>query len=69
MAYTQAQLDALIALRASGKLRITQGDKTVVYQDGAALDAAIAQAKADVQAAAGLAGPRRRYPEYHRGYS
>lgn len=68
MAYTQSQLDALIALRASGKLRVQFGDRSVQYQSGSDLDAAIAQAKRDVAASSSSGAQLRRYAEYGRGY-
>ena len=71
MAYTAQQLQALIDLRASGKLRISVGDRTVQYQTGADLDAAIAQARRDVAAAqaaaAGTQRCRRHFMEFSRG--
>ena len=67
MAYTAEQLQALIDLRASGKLRVQFGDRVVQYQSGADLDAAIAQAKRDVAASSGTSRTRR-YAEHGRGY-
>lgn len=71
MAYTAAQLQALIDLRASGLLRTQVGDRVLQYQSGADLDAAIAQAKRDVAAAESASGGarlyKRRYLEYGRG--
>lgn len=71
MAYTAAQLQALIDLRASGLLRTQVGDRVLQYQSGADLDAAIAQAKRDVAAAEAAASSaklyRRRFMEHHRG--
>jgi hypothetical protein len=71
MAYTKEQLDSLIALRASGQLRVQLGDKLVHYQTGADLDTAIEQAKRDVataaDAAAGRATVTRKYATYSRG--
>lgn len=71
MAYTAEQLQSLIDLRATGRLRITEGDKTVIFQNGADLDKAIAQAKRDVAAAhAATADTRlykRRFMEHGRG--
>lgn len=68
MAYTAEQLQSLIDLRASGKLRVTHSDgRSLQFQDGASLDRAIEQAKRDVSASAGGGRPTRRYPEYHRG--
>ena len=67
VAYTQEQLDSLIALRASGHLRVQFGDRVVQYQSGADLDAAIAQAKRDVAASGGTSRTRR-YAEHGRGY-
>lgn len=66
MAYTAAQLQALIDLRASGKLRVQFGDRAIQYQSGADLDAAIAQAKRDLASASHA--PTRRYAEHGRGY-
>ena len=67
MAYTQSQLDALIAIRASGQLRVQFGDRVIQYQTGADLDAAIAAAQRDLTASTKLKTTRR-YPEYGRGY-
>lgn len=71
MAYTSEQLQALIDLRASGKLRVTFGDRTIQYQSGADLDAAIAAARRDVAAAEAVTDGRslyaRRYTEHSRG--
>jgi hypothetical protein len=66
MAYTAEQLDKLIAIRASGQLRVQFGDRLIQYQSGADLDAAIAQAKRDLASATGT--PTRRYAEHGRGY-
>ena len=66
MAYTADQLQALIDLRASGKLRVQFGDRMVQYQSGADLDRAIAAAKRDLATASGA--PTRRYFEHGRGY-
>ena len=66
MAYTQSQLDALIAIRASGQLRVQFGDRVIQYQTGADLDAAIAAAQRDLTAT--KLKTTRRYPEYGRGY-
>ena len=72
MAYTATQLQALIDLRATGRLQVTDADgKSLRFQTGADLDAAIAAAKRDVAAAtASASGNRlyqRRYMEHSRG--
>jgi hypothetical protein len=69
--YTASQLQDLLNIRASGKLRVEMEGRSVTFQSGAALDKAIAQAKQDVAAdAASAAGGRlynRRYMEFGRG--
>ena len=71
MAYTRPQLDALIALRASGLLRTQVGDRVLQYQSGADLDRAINQAKRDLAAAeatsTGSTLYQRHFMEYSRG--
>ena len=67
MAYTATQLQQLIDLRASGKLRVQLGDRVIVYQSGADLDTAIANAQRDIATASGASSKTRRYPEYARG--
>ena len=67
MAYTAEQLDKLIAIRASGQLRVQFGDRVIQYQSGADLDRAIAQAKRDL-AASSASARSRRYAEHGRGY-
>lgn len=67
MAYTEAQLQRLIDLRSTGRLSIKEGDRTVTFQSGADLDAAIRAARQDVAASSGVM-KRRHYPEFHRGH-
>jgi hypothetical protein len=71
VAYTASQLAALETIRASGKLRIEMEGRSVTFQNGDALDKAIAQAKQDVAAATATAAGdklfKRRYMEFGRG--
>ena len=67
MAYSEDQLQKLIDLRMSGKLRVQLGDRSVVYQSGAELDKAIAAAQSSLAARSGAMRKTRSYPEYSRG--
>jgi hypothetical protein len=67
MAYTQAQIDELEALRASGALVIDFQGKRVRFRDLAELDTIIAQAKRDV-AGTTKPSPVRRYRDARSGW-
>lgn len=59
MATTQAQLDALIAMRNSGVLRTSNGQYSAEFRSMAELERAIAAAQQDLAAAAGETMVRR----------
>lgn len=59
MATTQAQLDALIAMRNSGVLRTSNGRFSAEFRSLAELDRAIAAAQADLGQASGATAVRR----------
>lgn len=66
MTYTQEQLQHLIDIRARGVLTTRDADgRTVTYQSASDLDKAIADAKRDLAAAAGV--QTRRYGSFSRG--
>jgi hypothetical protein len=67
MAFSAEQLTALETAAASGKLSVQLGDRRVQYQSLSDLLKAIEVAKRDVQTAAGMGGPVRRYVDFSRG--
>lgn len=60
MATTQADLDALIAARNSGALRVSVNGRQVEYRSIAELNAAIQAARAEIEDAANAGTPNRR---------
>jgi hypothetical protein len=67
MRYTSEQLQALLDLRASGRLSVKLGDVETRFQTGADLDKAIAAARRDVEVSEN-GRPARRYLVHGRGY-